>query len=363
LARFLRSYGVSKLRPPAVVDAAITFRPVEVKTTTRPTQYLIARSRLGEPLYVPVLVFRPVAVKTAPQPQQYRVVRSELRPPSAVDPAITFRPVETKTVQRPPQYRFSRSKLGAPILAPAPTPVLVPLEVRLARFRPISTASAILRPPPVVGAPIVFDPVRLHLTQPPVASRRAKSALRPPATLVAAVVAQVFAPILVRLTRARAVLPVESKLRPPTVVAPAVVFRAVQVKLARLVGTVPGTHSRLFPIPPFAPYIAPPIRRALARSYRKVQAQSKLRKPTVVGAAVTFRPLVAKLVRRPRQAGAARSIVRAPVVVFDAFVAPVLGYFRNHPRGVTDSTADEGEFGNDPAGQSGSGPDEAGFDR
>jgi hypothetical protein len=335
VARLLRSTGQSVIRKPAVVDSAVTFRPVAVRLAPSSTLGRRSRYRLNPPSVVaPAVVFRPVLVKTVRQPSRAQHTLSTLRPPAVVASAVTFRAVSTKLVV-------------------APKPRLVQFE---------------LRPPVVLGSvatPFLASPVTVKLAR-ALQPRRVWYVLRPP-TVVGAVVAPFLAsPVVVKLTRALQPRRVRYVLQPPASVGASITFRPVQVTRApRPTDATRRTVKQVRPpatLQQIVAFLAAPIRVFLTGAARPRPTVRIMRKPTVVTPAITFRPLVVKLARRPAQAGAAKSRLQKPTVLFAFIASIVTGYFTSRPGGVTDSTPAERDFDTSTGGQSTGNPDQSEFD-
>jgi hypothetical protein len=470
MARLLRSYGVSKLRPPAVVDAAVTFNPVKVWLAAQPTdgqqgrlrttydlrpptkvgftdtpvsvytaewrRPLATDSRLKPPAVVdPAITFPPVSIHTArlrpspsrkatsklrppildvtappslpisvhlyktrqPPPARYRLqppavtavtltlpypvsvhlykarkpppVRFKLQPPAVTGASITFRPLQVKLVQPPRQARKNTSRLSPPILA-AVIFVSYPLKVVLARIRP-ATVKSELRFPTVVDPAVTFRPLQTRLVRQPPRAAQPKSILRAP-TVLGAVVVYVSYPVRVALARWRPPTPVKARLRPPAAVGAPIVFRAVGITLARITGAQQqgrASRSRLRAPVVVAGQVFAPIIVRLTRSKRKILSQAEVRPPSVVAPATTFRPILTRLVRRPPRAAQPKSRLRLPTVLEDLTAVQVVGEFVIKPAGRVGSAVvqaitsvarrkkdqgdpDEGDFTNRPGGRS-----------
>lgn len=331
MARLLRSYGVSKLRPPPVVGASTVFEPVKVELARLPPTPLRATTtHLRRPIEAAVVVATlayPVTVKLArgkPRPP----VAFHLRAPAVVGDSITFPPVEVRIVPPPKQGRASSWKL---------------------------------QPPSVTGASITFPPPRVKLARTPGAYQKAQSKLRAPAVL-GAVVVVISAPVRVVLAKWRPQRPVTAKVRPPAAVGASITFRPVVTKLARTPQSVFKASSKLRPpatLQAVVLFVSYPVRVMLARWKPEParKTRSRLRPPTAVGASTVFRPIKTRLVTRPRQAGGAKKVGWRKVPGLAEVIVFVTGFFdRPSVDGDLDGGTTTGSFFDD--GTSGGGMDE-----
>lgn len=298
MARLLRSTTESRLRPPTALAASIVFRGVVVKhAAVKPradyAQRHFAKSDLKPPAVISALfTASPVKLTLAPSSKQARASHPHLSPPTALAASIVFRPLELKLAPSPLQGRTAHSKLRPPtVLGVVVIFIAAPIKTTLnaieAARRPKSGAK--LNPPALVGASIVFAPIRKLLAwQFPRPATGTHSRLRPPAVTGAVVVAALAAPIKLTLVAVRTGVELirhrsKSKLKPPTAVDPSTVFPPVDAKLA------------------------PSGRQARA-------AHSSLKGPTAVSGARVFAPIKAKLALQvPRQGRQTHSKLRLPV--------------------------------------------------
>lgn len=336
----------SKLRPPAAVDASVTFRPVQTKLVRNPGGK--PKSRLNPPSVlgaVVVTVFRPVQValtKVLP----FKRPASRLRPPSSVGDALTFRPVQKTLVQPPRQSRKNVSDLRPPTILYF---LAYPIRVLNSKWRPPTPTHPKLRPPAVIDAATVFRAVRVYVVEPPVqAVRKAKSRLSLPVAPAAPVIGRALQVHLVQPPM-QAVRKAKARLQAPTVVGAAVVFRAIQIHLVQPpVQAVRKARSILRAPAAVSIFLAYPIRVLLAKTFlrsKPPRTQGEIRPPIVVAASLTFRPPFVKLVRRPRQAGGARNVGWRKVPGLQDILQFVTGFFdqptvgddtdRAHPHGQT----------------------------
>jgi hypothetical protein len=236
----------SVLREPAVVDPPVVFPgPTATLVTILPdlTGRRTAHSKLRKPTVVAAsIVFDPVVtdlyLSGAQERAELRQPHSRLRPPTVLDPSIVFRPVSVElsprtTVER--DQRAVRSRLYPPtVVDAAPATSLPPYRSYLAaektaasliRREPLS----ILRKPAVVGAAVVFPSVPTYYRVsgrviPDTLERRSTFyVLRPPPKIIGAAV--VFQPVKVTLDAIKTAVDFirrspRSKLRTPTVVGP-----------------------------------------------------------------------------------------------------------------------------------------------
>lgn len=253
----------------ALVGPAVTFAPIRVHTVLQiPQAARKNTSRLRPPATLALsFIASPIRAVLAKW-QNPRLVDSKLRPPTAVAPSIVFSPVKVHTaLQIPMAARKNTSKLRAPAsLALAFVPY--PIKVALAKVRKQPPPTTTLTPTAaLVGPAITFGPVRVHTAlQIPQAARRNKSLLRAPSTLAVAFIA---APLKAVLAKWRNPRLVESRLRPPTAVAPSVVFTPIAVH--RTYPPNPTAHSAKSKLQaptvvfPFAAFLAEAIRTTFAQ--------------------------------------------------------------------------------------------------
>jgi len=252
-------------------------------------------------------------VRLAPAPGQARKPHSRLGSPTVVAASVTFRPIASKLARPPRSSQHTLSRLQPPaVFGAVATPFLAaPVTVRITRAKPPPRTDFRLAPPAVVAGAITFRPLAVSIAEWK-APRLTRSTVRPPTVVTAAGVLAPFAPVTIRLARPLASRRNTYKLRGPAILGASVVFGPLEVRLARTPPQARKTTSRLQPPASLAVVVQAllaPITTRLARVKRIPRAQTRLRPPAVVGASVTFRPLAIKLVRRPRQAGAAKSIV------------------------------------------------------
>lgn len=204
MARLGRSYARSSLRPPVVVSAAVTFRPLKVTLSVQ----LVGRVKLPQ-----------------------RIVRSSLKPPAVIGAPVTFRPVDTTLAPSSRLARAPRPRDIVPAVV-APTVTFGPVTVKLVRTpRQPSLPHYRLQPPTVVGSPTVFRAISVKLTPSTRLGRGTHSfrtALPPP---VVVVTPPLPFPNRVVFTRRGPVRIVESKLRPPTVVSRPVVREQQRIRV------------------------------------------------------------------------------------------------------------------------------------
>ena len=294
MARLLRTYGVSRLRPPIAVGVAVTFRPLDVvlsvtltRSRSAPPQR-ITRSDLQPPTTVGAPnVYRAVSTRLAPSSRLGRVSHPHPVKPAVVAGAVTFGPVTIRLVRTPRAAIKQRSELQPPAFVAAPVvygPLRITLAIRnrldqirraahskynppatlapppqpptaeqlrfrtwLTRIRPPKFLSR-LRPPTIVGVPVTFAPLQIELAR----AQRARYRTRSFSTLVQ------FFPVVppptveqlktrVFLTRRGPVRLVQSEVKPPTVTAPPLVFRPVSLELAPSSRLARAAHWKLKP--------------------------------------------------------------------------------------------------------------------
>jgi len=223
MSRLLRTYGVSTLRHPVVVDD-FSIPVVKVKLVDEPTVYSNAnrRFRNSSHLSPPVvigggIVFAPiqdVLTSLAPAPRR---AKSVLRPPVVVGDFIFSIPVvKVKLVDEPTVYSNANR-----------------------RFR----NSSHLSPPVVIGPSIAFyGPRRRYVGTSRVDQRlrRARSTLSPPTVVGSGVVNVVYPPVALYLAASKQGTP-KSVLRPPVVVDP-VLAPPVATSLAYSLRGTPKPH-------------------------------------------------------------------------------------------------------------------------
>ena len=230
----------SQLWPPGVVGAGVVFLPVAVS---------LAPGKRGQPRS---RLFPPAVVNAPPAPTKDKLAAS----------LTAVRSRNLRIRRAPNSVLWPPAVIGAGI-------VFRPVKVRLTPGRrPIT--NSVLWPPGVIGAGIVFRPVKVRLA--PSRRPKAKSALRPPPVAGT----PPFAPIRrsltrVRLERRRATW----KLFPPTVVGSTTVARPVQVTLAK----APRRRTRWLLRPPVIPALTAPIRVTLARATVRPVTRSRLGAP------------------------------------------------------------------------------------
>jgi hypothetical protein len=208
--------------------------------------------------------------------------------------------------------------------------------------RPAAQAHYKLSPPATFAtvAAAILAPIRVTLAafrSPSDQIRRApKSRLFPPAAVAASIV---FSPVRRYLAWQfpRPATAAHPKLRPPAVVAASIVFRPLKVVLASTAGDRirHATKSRLYPpVVVAASIVFRPVQRVLAWQFPRPAAQShwKLSPPSVTGAVVVAFiaapvKVVLAAVERVAERPTTKSILRAPAVVAASIVfAPVRRY-------------------------------------
>ena len=339
MARLLRSYGVSRLRPPIAVSAAVTFRPLDITlsvTLTRsrstPPERTI-RSDLQPPTTVgPSTVFRPTSINLAAT-RTSRLARAphpDLKPPAVVASAVTFGPIKIRLVRTPRQPAAPHSELRPPATVADPIvfrPVDITLAAILSRLNtalPKRAVKSRLKPPAVVGASTVFRPTMVMLarrTWADMVRRAAHSKYNPPATLAPPPQPPTAEQLRFRtwLTRIRPPR-FMSRVRPPAVVAPASVYAPVTVELTRTPRA--RFHVRSFlTLVQFFPVIPPPTleqlktRIFLTRRGPVRLTKSKIKPPTVTGPPLVFAPIRIELAPSSRLARATHPKLKLPAVV------------------------------------------------
>lgn len=382
MARLGRSQVWSKLRPPVVVGAAVTFRPLKVTLSVNLTRREVqpqrkTRSRLYAPTTVgSATVFGPVRAELAPSSRLARASHSRLKPPAVVAAPVVpptfeqleYRPFLTRT---PRQRIVTHSDLRAPAVVGAPvvvaavdatfarrslldqarraahsrlqqpatlTPPAVPpvaeqlkYHAWLVETRPAATHSH-LDAPAAVGTPVTYPPVKVELAPPGKQARATHSRLQAPASVAAAVV---FAAVKVTLaiqTRDRIRRAAHSKLQPPATLAPAPqppTREQLQYKswLTRI--RPAATHSQLKPPTVITAQIVPPTAEQLRyrtwlAKIRPPRFASKLQPPAVVGPAIVYAAVKAKLAATPRKYYRARSVFTTLPPGLGAVLPPTL---------------------------------------
>lgn len=160
----------------------------------------------------------------------------------------------------------------------------------------------------------------------------AYSTLRPPVVLGAVATAFVARPVTIngipvydRQAMGSQRRSVNWKLRPPAVVAPAIIFAPVAVHRASTPARFYKVKSRLqspavLGTPP-APFVSAPVSVRSAKLIpRRIQVSYRLRAPVVVGAAIVFRPVRVKTVTRPSRFNKAVYRLQAPTIMGDVVV-------------------------------------------
>lgn len=337
MARLLRSYGVSRLKPPIAVNAAVTFRPLDIQlsvTLTRsrsaPPQR-ITRSDLQPPTAIGAPnVYRAVSTRLAPSSRLGRVPHPHPVKPAAVASAVTFGPVTIKLVRTPRSAIKQRSDLQPPAAVGDPIvyrPLAIALSAILNRLNaglPKRAVRSKLQPPTVVGASTVFRPVSVGLarrTWAEMVRRAAHSKYNPPATLAPPPVPPTFEQLRFRtwLTRIRPPRFL-SRLKPPTVIGAPVTYGPVQVELARAQRARYRTRS-FQTVVQFFPVVPPPTveqlktRIFLTRRGPVRLTQSRLKPPAVTAAPLVFRPVSLELAPSSRLGRASHWKLKPPTVV------------------------------------------------
>jgi len=324
MARFLRSYGISKLGKGVVEprllgsDSRLRVKVILAGRNRQDLRRTWVESRLGRP----IVVFAPAAptrdqqtIKTTLAGRtrledSRRRGRVEL-PLVVLKPAVELaQPIQTTLVSiRPPQK-------GARLSPPTTLQVFAGPAVHLARIRPPKT-QAELRPPTVVFVPAVEQALRtiktpfVRIKPPPI-----RSELRPPT--IVRVPAVELDQQTVRTTLAR-IRPAKTlaTLRPPAVVAvPGFIAPPIKVWLARISPAQKSVRLR----PPAVLQVFSAARAYLTR-IRPAAVRSKLRPPTVVRVPSvelqqqTIRTQFARI-RPPQKAAELRppTVVRVPSV-------------------------------------------------
>lgn len=299
MARFMRSYGKSDLRPPVVVGPGIAWHGPGVYLTS-PT-FISDRSRR-------------------------RDVDTRLAPPAVVTPVQTqvfFGPKVTLNVQLADSRRLRSTRrspdyeLKPPLVINTPAVVqrlninLVPQNAWVRRRVAPPHMATVLRPPTVVTTP-VFTAAETRLAY----SRRPK----PRSTYVYPIVvfrAEAWGYVATQYVR-RPNPSTLSKLSAPVVITAAgVVFPGLRIKL------VFGTRGKTSPVlrgpvivlaAPVEAYYGPNVTLVLIRPKPTV---ATLQRPAVIAGSIAFRGPGVYLVRSLRaRRGKAKSVLSAPRVVF-----------------------------------------------
>lgn len=310
------------------------------------------RSRLSQPAAVAQAAapVAPVAVHLAAQRPRSRT-RPQLFPPARVAAGIAFHGPSARLVAPVNGRQLVRHRLSAPIVVTPAPPVVTALVIRTAPTHRGRTLSA-LRPPAVVGRGVAFHGPSVRIVNP--ANRRAPVAHRLPPPTAVGPPAAVAAGITVRLAYSRRGLaktrlepptsvgnglafygpgvrlvapintrrPVQHLVLPPVTVTPvAAPVRPTDTTLVR--GRQAGTHPRLArPVVVGAGVVFRPINVTVAR-IKPPKRFFQLRPPVVVQSAVLlfFGPTV-RVVASKR--GAPKSRLASPAVVGAGIVfAPV----------------------------------------
>ena len=337
MARLLRTYGVSRLRPPITVGAAVTFRPLSLTLSVRLTRSRAAppetdvRSQLRPPTVTgPPNVYGPVHTTLAASSRLSRAPHPHPVKPAAVASAVTFGPITVKLVRTPRSAVKQRSELQPPAAVGDPIvyrPLQVALSAILNRLNaglPKRAVRSKLQPPTVVGASTVFRPVSVGLarrTWAEMVRRAAHSKYNPPATLAPPPVVPTFEQLRFRtwLTRIRPPRFL-SRLKPPGVIGAPITYAPVQIELARAQRARYRTRS-FQTVVQFFPVVPPPTveqlktRIFLTRRGPVRLTQSRLKPPAVTGAPLVFRPVTLELAPSSRLARVSHWKLKPPTVV------------------------------------------------
>lgn len=344
MARYMRSYGKSTLRPPAVVAGpSAPARPLTVKLVRLQTSPRRASWALRGPTVVNPLGTAQIGPPVLLAPQRRGHALSVLRPPTVVLTPGVSRPLDVTLapgrrghaapVLRQPavigagivfaavQVHRAASRRGQPKPSLRPPAVVAtgvvfaPVSVQTAYSRrgaPTSTLAA----PAAVGNGIVFSPLTLHTARPPRTVTR--SALRPPILTAATSVPAPIKPWLTRTPLRRQT----SWLRGPTVINPAAV---AQIGPSTILAPKPRPGRALTALHPPTVLGSPPSRPldvTLARSSRGV-AKARLAAPTAVGNPVAYHGPGVKLAWRANYRQPVSHRLSPPVAVTVAVLAPV----------------------------------------
>lgn len=331
---------ISRLRPPAVTQANVTYAPIAAQlaasrrgkprfffrgptigsgiTFRGPIAFLAdsrrgrAKPRLSKPAHIQVDPNRPVDITNAAvQQRRSRIPRAahpKLQPPAVVGAGIYFRGPFTHIVRIRPRPA-TIATISVPPLAQAPAAIGGILQSLAPSRRPI--VKSLLR-----GAITTVEPVVTTLSVNTTYSRRGK----PRSTFVFPYVVLVnaaFGGIGINLVRIRPPA-IRSKLRPPAVLqAVVVLYFGPQTNLVR--GRRPVAKSTLHPavIPP----LTEPTRTTFALA-RRPKPKSRLARPVVVYLAVEISGPETTLAYSLRKRGV--SELKPPADITEAEEFPVL---------------------------------------